>query len=36
MPKEQDVTTIEALKNILGPQRKFTDALSEKEHPTIC
>ncbi len=35
MPKDLDVTTMEALKNVLGPLREFTDALSGEQHPTI-
>lgn len=33
MPKDLDVTTMEALKN--GPLREFTDALSGEQHPTV-
>ncbi len=32
MPKDLDVTTMEALKNVLGPLREFTDALSGASH----
>lgn len=35
MPKYLDVTTMKALKNVLGPLREFTDALSGDQHPTI-
>lgn len=35
MPKDLDVSTMEALKNVLGPLREFTDALSGEQHPTI-
>lgn len=35
MPKDLDVTTMEALKNVLGPRREFTDALSGEQRPTV-
>lgn len=35
MPKESDVTTMEALQSVIEPLRVFTDALSGEQHPTI-
>uniref|UniRef100_A0A8C1X632 BED-type domain-containing protein n=1 Tax=Cyprinus carpio TaxID=7962 RepID=A0A8C1X632_CYPCA len=35
MPKDLDVTTMDALKHLLGPRREFTDALSGEQHPTV-
>lgn len=35
MPKDTDVTNLEALKEVLGPLSPFTDALSGEKHTTL-
>lgn len=35
MPKASDLTTLETVKEMLGPLRRFTDVLSGEKLPTI-
>ncbi|KAL7381449.1 hypothetical protein ABVT39_005676 [Epinephelus coioides] len=35
MPRDSDITTLETVKEVLGPLRRFTDALSGEKLPTI-
>lgn len=35
MPKDTDITSLEILKEVLGPLSPFTDALSGEKHTTL-
>lgn len=35
MPRDSDITTLETVKEVLGPLRRFTDVLSGEKLPTI-
>lgn len=35
MPRDSDITTLETVKEVLGPLRRFTDVLSGEKLPAI-